>query len=543
MTSHKYERLLQHRLARRGLLTLAGSTGAGALLAACGARGTGLELESAGSESESPGNELESAGSESNPIVSLPDWAGESHGNAATPNYSVVFPSAQVNRMEIIVTKDDWDAMLANLTELLGERGTGGGQRGVPPGAGAGGRGAVPPDAGAGGRGAVPPGAGAGGQGAVPPGAGAGGQGAIPGKLDLTPENPMWVSATILFEGKSWTHVGVRFKGNSSLRSAWDSGTDKIPFKLDFDEWEADHAEIRNQRFYGFKQLSLSNNHSDSTGFSESLVYEMLEESGLVAAKTAPYEIVLNNGYGTKSLGLYTVIEVVDDTVVRRSFADASGNIYEANGPGASLAADVSAQQIETSFEVEGGVNPDWSDIKKLHEMLHSELRIQDTDRWREELEASFDVPAFLRWLGITAAVQHWDSYGTTSHNYYLYHDPGGGQLHWISWDHNETFSNRPATTRQSLSLDWGDTGPEWPLIRYLLDQPAYYEQYLGYLKEFLEGPFDFDKLAASIDARAELVEPVVSVETSPEVFEAGVRALAQAARDRVDALTYFLAT
>lgn len=36
-------------------------------------------------------------------------------------------------------------------------------------------------------------------------------------------------------------------------------GDSKLPLKLDFDEFEDDYPEIENQRFYGFKQLSLAN--------------------------------------------------------------------------------------------------------------------------------------------------------------------------------------------------------------------------------------------------------------------------------------------
>ena len=37
----------------------------------------------------------------------------------------------------------------------------------------------------------------------------------------------------------------------------------KLPFKLDFDEFEDTYPEIDDQRFYGFKQLSFSSNCSD----------------------------------------------------------------------------------------------------------------------------------------------------------------------------------------------------------------------------------------------------------------------------------------
>jgi hypothetical protein len=45
-----------------------------------------------------------------------------------------------------------------------------------------------------------------------------------------------------------------------------------------------------------------------------------LEEAGLPAAETAFCEVILDYGEGPVTLGLYTVIEVVDDTVVERYF-------------------------------------------------------------------------------------------------------------------------------------------------------------------------------------------------------------------------------
>ena len=54
----------------------------------------------------------------------------------------------------------------------------------------------------------------------------------------------MWVPATIEFEGNTWTNVGVRYKGNSSLTSGWRGGTLKLPLKLDFDEFEDHHPEM-----------------------------------------------------------------------------------------------------------------------------------------------------------------------------------------------------------------------------------------------------------------------------------------------------------
>jgi spore coat protein H len=365
----------------------------------------------------------------------------------------------------------------------------------------------------------------------------------------MTPENPMWVPATIEFEGQTWTHVGVRYKGNSSLTSGWRSGTHKLPLKLDFDEFEDDYPEIDDQRFYGFKQLSLGNGFSDSSFLRDAATSTILEEAGLPAAETAFYQVVLDYGEGPVSLGLYTMIEVVDDTVVERTFGSDDGNIYEAEGSAASFAAST-YDQIEQSFQKENNEDEaDWSDIESLFKVLHDDQRTRDPASWRATLESVFDVDAFLEWLAISAVIEHWDAYGNMSHNYYLYHDPDSGQLTWISWDHNMAMSSgmggggRRGPGARSVSLDKADVDDNWPLIRYLLDDPVYYALYLDYLAEIIAGPFEPDTMAQAYQTWAELIEPYAVADVGQEAFNAAVQQLIEHAYQRADAVQAFLST
>jgi spore coat protein H len=330
------------KLPRRRLLALLASAGiSGAILACSGDDDRDEEpLGAATTGSSAPNTDTSATvvGATAEDSVARPEgWIETSHGNDAEPDYATVFPTDRVNQITLTVSPENWQAMLDNMTELSGARG-------VEQGAGQGG---------SFGGGERP-------QGGQP---GAGG-----GPAGFTSENPIWAPATVTFSGRQWTNVGLRFKGNSSLRSAWNSGTDKMPFKLDFDEFEDDYPEIKNQRFYGFKQLSLSNNWNDGAAMREGLTYDLLDEAGLVAAETGFYEVLLDYGQGPNSLGLYTVIEVIDDTVIGRYFDDDSGNTYEAEGQAASFAEGTTGQ-IEASFQVESNEEQaDWSDIRGLYD-------------------------------------------------------------------------------------------------------------------------------------------------------------------------------
>lgn len=500
-------------------------------------------------------------------ITRADNWNEASHSNDADPNYDVVFAQDEVLQMTITIAPEDYEAMQANMVELFGESGTGGGFGGgrgggpgggfappdgfEPPADGEFPEGAQPPADGEIPDGFQPPADGEFPEGFAPPeGGGRGGPGGGFGGGNFASENPMWVEATIEFNGETWEHVGVRYKGNSSLNSGWREGADKLPFKLDFDEFEDDYPEIDNQRFYGFKQLSLANGFSDASFLRDAATYDLLEAAGLPASETAFYEIIIDYGEGQQSLGLYTVIEVIDDTVVDREFDGDDGNIYEADGQAASFALST-YDQIEASFQKENNEDvADWSDIEALFGVLHSDERTADPTAWRENLEAIFAVDSFLEWLAISAIIQHWDTYGQMTHNYYLYNDPETGQLTWISWDHNMAMGGfggggggrGGGGGGRSASLDQATVNDNWPLIRYLLDDPVYYAQYIDYIASTAESVFDADTLAAKYTEMAEIIAPYASTDVGETTFQNTVQSLIDHAYERETAVAEFLA-
>jgi len=385
------------------------------------------------------------------------DWTEPTHGNSAAPNYDVVFPADRVSRLDIVIAPSDWQAMLHDMEQRYGEFGAGGG---------------VPPP--------------------------------IDGD-----ENPIWASASVFHDDIEWYKVGVRFKGNSSLVSAWRSGIMKLALKLDFDEYEDSYPQIANQRFYGFRQLSFSNGFKDWSLMRERIAADIFRDAGVPVAHTAFYRIFIDYGGGPYYFGLYTAVEVVDDTVIENQYESDAGNLYKPDGPGASFE-DGSFDEgdfAKKTNEAEG----DWSDILALFDALHSPLRISDPPAWREGLESVLDVPAFLRWLAVNTVIQNWDSYGKMTHNYYLYRDPADGHLSWIPWDHNEAlWEGAGGGHGDALSLALDEVGNDWPLIRYLVDDATYRAIYAGYVAETVAGPFESSRIIARYQAEHDLIAPFV---------------------------------
>ena len=465
-------------------------------------------------------------------------WDDATHSKSTDPDYATVFPDDEVNRLDITISAEDWAAMMADMTNLYGAQGSstaaagrgGGGARpagGQPAGAAPGGDlpAGVPP------VGDLPAGAAPGGGGQI--GRGGGGAG-----LEASTDNPIWVASTVEFEGDVWTNVGIRFKGNSSLRDSWSSSSLKMPLKLDFDEFEDEYPEIDNQRFYGFKQLSLSSNYRDNSLMRETVAYDVFEEMGVITPQTAFYEVYVDYGEGPVYFGLYTMVEVVDDTVIQTNFDDDSGNVYKPENRGSSFAA---GTFNEADFDKETNADEaDYSDILALYDVLASDQRLTDPAAWRTDLEAVFDVDTFLRWLATNTVIQNWDTYGVAYHNYYLYTNPTTGQITWIPWDNNESLKSAGGVGN-ILSLGLEEVGANWPLINYLVADDVYHAQYVDYVEQVAESAFNPDSMEATYQALFDLIRPYAVKEVNATAFDTAVADLINHADSRYAAVQSFL--
>ena len=323
------------------------------------------------------------------------------------------------------------------------------------------------------------------------------------GALDMIPGDPIVVPVTVHYDGQTWNQVGMRFKGNSSLNSPWRSGVRKLGLRLDFDKFESDHPELKNQRFFGFSKLVFASAYSDSTLIREKLAADLLHQSGLRAAHASFYRVYLRSGTEEIYWGLYTVLEDPADVLARTQFEDGTGNLYKPDGNGADFRR-LDKRGFEKKSNEKAG---DYGDIERAIAALNAPR--EDAASWRRNLESVFDVDTFLGNLAAARAMDHFDSYGVFPHNYYLYGDPSEhGRLVWISWDHNLTWGGMQGFGRTSVMLD--EVGRSWPLIRYLLDDPTYRARYRGWLSKLLDGSYEKTTFDAHATRLHTLIAPHV---------------------------------
>ncbi len=384
------------------------------------------------------------------------DWNYVSHGNG-DQNYNVVFPQDAVNSIEIIMTAVQWTNIKANVKSITGF------DFGVN----------------------------------------------TPQPPATTTNDPDYVDVTLRYNGKTWKNVGFRLKGNSTLRLAWQQGNYKLPFRLNFDEFEDKFPAITNQHFYGFEEMTFSPGAKDPSLIREKTTSDIFRMAGIPAARTAFYRVYIDFGSGLKYCGVYTGIELPDDNMIKSQFGEEKGNMYK---PESNLSV------FNASFfeKKNNDVASDYSDVKAFVAALNSGLRITAPSEWRAGLEGVFNMDHFLKYLAVNNAIVNWDSYRVMAHNFYFYNHTVK-KLTWIPWDHNEAMTGSPGIMgasqpggggRTGLSLSMNEVTNSWPLIRYVADDSVYLQTYKNYLKDFRQYIFTEAAMNALFDKYHALITP-----------------------------------
>lgn len=390
-------------------------------------------------------------------------------------------------------------------------------------------------------------------------------------------ENEEYALCAAVIDGEAFRNVAIRAKGNTSLSSVSQSGSDRYSFKLEFDHYETGS-------YYGLDKLSLNNLIQDNTYMKDYLVYQMMGQFG-VAAPLCSYAYITVNG---EDWGLYLAVEGVEDAFLRRNYGTDAGELYKpdstSNGGGRGNGRDFDISQMELpdteetglpSFDpsaMEGGSAPQGGGRENsppggMGGMGSSDVKLQYTDDTPESysnifdnaktpvtqedqtrliaslqtlssggsVESVVDIEAVLRYFVVHNFSVNDDSYtGSMIHNYYLYEKDG--QMSMIPWDYNlafGTFQSGSATDAVNRSIDSpvsGGSAEDRPMLTWIFREERYAELYHQYFEEFLSQFFENDDLVRCIGDTAALIAPYVAQDPTKfcteEEFEKGVSTL-----------------
>lgn len=302
-------------------------------------------------------------------------------------------------------------------------------------------------------------------------------------------------------------NVGFRLRGNTSRNAQ------KKSFKISFNEF------VTGQSYQGEKSINLNGQHNDPTMIREKLFYDTWKKVGLPPRKTTFVKVFINQSY----YGLYTNLEELDKNWLTASYNDNAGNFYKCTYP-ADLVYQGTNQQTYKNIQsgtVTGGraydlqTNTsvdDYTDLVQLITLLDAPA----TGNFATQIAQILNVDCYLRALALDVASGNWDDYAYNKNNYFLYRNMLTNKFEFVTYDTDNTFGidwlGKNWATRDVNN--WLQAGQSRPLADKLLACPAYKQQYLEYVYEFVNGPLHPDSVFSYIDQLHNMITPAAQLDT-----------------------------
>ncbi len=232
-----------------------------------------------------------------------------------------------------------------------------------------------------------------------------------------------WVHAAVTIDGTRFDDVGLRLKGNLTLRSVT-AQTDpaEVPFLIKLDEF------VDGQDLDGYDQFAVRA-ATYATALNEAVALDLLEQAGLATEHAVATRFSVNGG----DEQLRLVVQNPDNTWDEENF-DTDGILYKAEAGGDYSYRGTDPASYDDVFDQESDTkNPNLTPLIEFLEFLNNSSDAEFAAKLSEHL----DVDAFARYIAFEALIGNDDDIEGGGNNSYLRWDADSGRMTVVAWDHN----------------------------------------------------------------------------------------------------------
>jgi spore coat protein CotH len=326
-------------------------------------------------------------------------------------------------------------------------------------------------------------------------------------------ENPLeeeYHMVDLIIDDEYFESVGLRTKGNNSLRITEKYGSDRFSLKVEMDHYGFNH-------YYGLDKFSLDSSFQDNSYLKSYLAYDMFEFMDVPTPLTSFVWVTVNG----EPWGLFLAVEEPEESFAQRNYGRDYGQLYKPDYKWLDADnADVDLRYIDDNPDSYDNIfrkakfNPSVADQRRLIESL--EILAEGKD-----IESAVDIDAILRYFVPQVFVVNIDSYtGITGHNYFLYEEEG--LLTMLPWDYNlafatyslgmtnpindaELYINHPIDTPAA-----GEIMTKRPMFHHIMLVEEYYQQYHQYFDYFIKEYFESGHFEEVITEVTTMISPYV---------------------------------
>jgi len=398
-----------------------------------------------------------------------------------------------------------------------------------------------------------------------------------------------YIKVDVVINGTTFKDVGIRPKGNSSLKQVASFDSDRYSFRIKFDKY------VEGQTCFGLDQLVVNNMMGDNTYMKEYISYDLMRTIGVDAPYFGFTDVTVNG----QPWGLYLTVELYNDSYETRVFGDTTGALYNVKmsmGQGEMPGEDRGPMVTNPAIDGRpmGNETPDQrplapsnfpanapgelpvgkgsnmgarnggslaysdDDPESYSDIFDNVVGDEDTAANRRvitalkalstgtDLDTYFDTDAILRYLAAHTIVVNLDSYSSTmAQNYYLYER--GGQITILPWDYNLAwggFQSGDAASVINFPIDTPVSGvsmTDRPLLNQLLSNESYLTQYHDHLNTLIQNYFADGHFTTKIQALNTLISDYVKKDATAfctfEEYQAAVEAFIKLGNLRAESI------
>lgn len=343
-----------------------------------------------------------------------------------------------------------------------------------------------------------------------------------------------YIPCTMVIDGVRIKEVGIRPKGDTSLKHVMDMNSQNFSFKVEFDHY-------KKQSFDGLDKMILNSCSQDTTYMKDYLAQHMMNYMGIAAPLSSYVSITLNG----KAFGFYLAMEAVEKSFCVRNYGVIDGKLYKPDAlelpkydyikiMGSETEDGQSAVEymanvmsgnaykgLDSSTRVDmlgdmakvlihsNEINTDATGLayidnnpKSYKAILKSGVfTVDESDEGRliksiqklnsgKDFDNTVDVDSVIKYFVVHNFVDNCDGYTSIfSHNYYLFER--AGKLSMIPWDYNLAFGSFAVDPGNSSSNLFGN---------YIKTTDARYG--MSSTKSMVNYPIDTPVFNADLDKR-----------------------------------------
>jgi len=293
-----------------------------------------------------------------------------------------------------------------------------------------------------------------------------------------------YVNASVKINGEEFPQVGIRKKG---FLGSLNSERPSLKVKLN-------HV-VKGTKLNGLSMLTFNNNQQDISLMSQTMGYALYNAAGTPAPRSGYAKVIVNG----KNLGVYSHVESMKKSFLRRSFGDDRGTLYEGTVVDFFDGWDMGFER-KTGKDMLGREK-----IRQLTKVLNTE----DLPDVEKAIGEFVDLDSFYTFWAVESLIGFWDGYAANANNFFVYLNPRTEKFHFMPWGLDcgfEKHSKIDYNRRAPLSVK-----TKGRVAYRLYQEESCRKRFRRTLLGLLEQYWDEKKMLAKIEARAKWLKPHLS--------------------------------